>query len=126
MMHQERTMHMTRITGQKDPGRLRRSSNFGTGPRIDIRDQAVERIQNGVNCIRHSRLNAAIIKAEAGNWGPDDAQHAYVYHGPETLNDYMAVDHMSRHLGTDNADGTAATVLRLLLWDDRNTERRHA
>ena len=36
-------------------------------------------------------LNAAIIKAEAGNWGPDDAQHAWdegwaFYHGPDDAN----------------------------------------
>ena len=55
-----------------------------------VRDQAVEKgIQNGVmTAYAIHELNAAIIKAEAGNWGPDDAQHAWdegwaFYHGPD-------------------------------------------
>ena len=61
-----------------------------------VRDQAVEKgIQNGVmTAYAIHELNAAIIKAEAGNWGPDDAQHAWdegwaFYHGPDDSdNDY--------------------------------------
>ena len=55
-----------------------------------VRDQATEKgIQNGVmTAYAIHELNAAIIKAEAGNWGPDDAQHAWdegwaFYHGPD-------------------------------------------
>ena len=66
----------------------------GTGPFAGesdtVRDQAVEKgIQNGVmTAYAIHELNAAIIKAEAGNWGPDDAQHAWdegwaFYHGPD-------------------------------------------
>ncbi len=66
----------------------------GTGPfdgeSDTVRDQAVEKgIQNGVmTAYAIHELNAAIIKAEAGNWGPDDAQHAWdegwaFYHGPD-------------------------------------------
>ena len=55
----------------------------GTGPfdgeSDTVRDQAVEKgIQNGVmTAYAIHELNAAIIKAEAGNWGADDAQHAW-------------------------------------------------
>ena len=66
----------------------------GTGPfegeSDTVRDQAVEKgIQNGVmTAYAIHELNAAIIKAEAGNWGADDAQHAWdegwaFYHGPD-------------------------------------------
>ena len=66
----------------------------GTGPFAGesdtVRDQATEKgIQNGVmTAYAIHELNAAIIKAEAGNWGPDDAQHAWdegwaFYHGPD-------------------------------------------
>ena len=55
-----------------------------------VRDQATEKgIQNGVmTAYAIHELNAAIIKAEAGNWGPDDAQHAWdegwaFFHGPD-------------------------------------------
>ena len=58
-----------------------------------VRDQAVEKgIQNGVmTAYAIHELNAAIIKAEAGNWGADDAQHAWdegwaFYHGPDDSN----------------------------------------
>ena len=66
----------------------------GTGPFAGesdtVRDQATEKgIQNGVmTAYAIHELNAAIIKAEAVNWGPDDAQHAWdegwaFYHGPD-------------------------------------------
>ena len=66
----------------------------GTGPFAGesdtVRDQATEKgIQNGImTAYAIHELNAAIIKAEAGNWGPDDAQHAWdegwaFYHGPD-------------------------------------------
>ena len=66
----------------------------GTGPFAGesdtVRDQATEKgIQNGVmTAYAIHELNAAIIKAEVGNWGPDDAQHAWdegwaFYHGPD-------------------------------------------
>jgi hypothetical protein len=69
----------------------------GTGPFAGesdtVRDQAVEKgIQNGVmTAYAIHELNAAIIKAEAGNWGADDAQHAWdegwaFYHGPDDSN----------------------------------------
>ena len=69
----------------------------GTGPFAGesdtVRDQATEKgIQNGVmTAYAIHELNAAIIKAEAGNWGPDDAQHAWdegwaFYHGPDDAN----------------------------------------
>ena len=69
----------------------------GTGPfdgeSDTVRDQAVEKgIQNGVmTAYAIHELNAAIIKAEAGNWGADDAQHAWdegwaFYHGPDDSN----------------------------------------
>ena len=61
-----------------------------TGESDTVRDQATEKgIQNGVmTAYAIHELNAAIIKAEAGNWGPDDAQHAWdegwaFYHGPD-------------------------------------------
>ena len=69
----------------------------GTGPfegeSDTVRDQAVEKgIQNGImTAYAIHELNAAIIKAEAGNWGADDAQHAWdegwaFYHGPDDSN----------------------------------------
>ena len=69
----------------------------GTGPFAGesdtVRDQATEKgLQNGVmTAYAIHELNAAIIKAEAGNWGPDDAQHAWdegwaFYHGPDDSN----------------------------------------
>ena len=69
----------------------------GTGPFAGesdtVRDQATEKgIQNGVmTAYAIHELNAAIIKAEAGNWGPDDAQRAWdegwaFYHGPDDAN----------------------------------------
>ena len=61
-----------------------------TGESDTVRDQATEKgIQNGVmTAYAIHELNAAIIKAEAGNWGPDAAQHAWdegwaFYHGPD-------------------------------------------
>ena len=71
-------------------------------------------------------LNAAIIKAEAGNWGPDDAQHAWdegwaFYHGPDDSNadydgcgPYATADKRAGNFGTANSDGTAATNVATL------------
>ena len=93
-----------------------------------VRDQAVEKgIQNGVmTAYAIHELNAAIIKAEAGNWGPDDAQHAWdegwaFYHGPDDSNadydgcgPYATADKRAGNFGTANADGTSATNVATL------------
>ena len=93
-----------------------------------VRDQAVEKgIQNGVmTAYAIHELNAAIIKAEAGNWGPDDAQHAWdegwaFYHGPDDSNadydgcgPYATADKRAGNFGTANADGTSATNIATL------------
>ena len=93
-----------------------------------VRDQAVEKgIQNGVmTAYAIHELNAAIIKAEAGNWGPDDAQHAWdegwaFYHGPDDSNadydgcgPYATADKRAGNFGTTNSDGTAATNVATL------------
>jgi len=93
-----------------------------------VRDQAVEKgIQNGVmTAYSIHELNAAIIKAEAGNWGPDDAQHAWdegwaFYHGPDDSNadydgcgPYATADKRAGNFGTTNSDGTAATNVATL------------
>ena len=93
-----------------------------------VRDQAVEKgIQNGVmTAYAIHELNAAIIKAEAGNWGPDDAQHAWdegwaFYHGPDDSNadydgcgPYATADKRAGNFGTANSDGTAATNVATL------------
>ena len=62
--------------------------------------------------------NAAIIKAEAGNWGSDDAQHAWdegwaFYHGPDDdgadfdgCGPYATADKRADNFGTTD-DGTA-------------------
>ena len=104
----------------------------GTGPFAGesdtVRDQATEKgIQNGVmTAYAIHELNAAIIKAEAGNWGPDDAQHAWdegwaFYHGPDDSDHdydgcgpYATADKRAGNFGTDNADGTAATNVATL------------
>ncbi len=93
-----------------------------------VRDQATEKgIQNGVmTAYAIHELNAAIIKAEAGNWGPDDAQHAWdegwaFYHGPDDADadydgcgPYATADKRAGNFGTANADGTAATNVATL------------
>ena len=93
-----------------------------------VRDQATEKgIQNGVmTAYAIHELNAAIIKAEAGNWGTDDAQHAWdegwaFYHGPDDSDHdydgcgpYATADKRAGNFGTDNADGTAATNVATL------------
>lgn len=93
-----------------------------------VRDQATEKgIQNGVmTAYAIHELNAAIIKAEAGNWGPDDAQHAWdegwaFYHGPDDADadydgcgPYATADKRAGNFGTANADGTAATNIATL------------
>ena len=104
----------------------------GTGPFADesdtVRDQATEKgIQNGVmTAYAIHELNAAIIKAEAGNWGPDDAQHAWdegwaFYHGPDDSNHdydgcgpYATADKRAGNFGTANSGGTAATNVATL------------
>ncbi len=104
----------------------------GTGPFAGesdtVRDQAVEKgIQNGVmTAYAIHELNAAIIKAEAGNWGPDDAQHAWdegwaFYHGPDDSNadydgcgPYATADKRAGNFGTTNDDGTALTNVATL------------
>ena len=93
-----------------------------------VRDQAVEKgIQNGVmTAYTIHELNAAIIKAEAGNWGTDDAQHAWdegwaFYHGPDDsgadfdgCGPYATADKRAGNFGTANSDGTAATNVATL------------
>ena len=93
-----------------------------------VRDQAVEKgIQNGVmTAYAIHELNAAIIKAEAGNWGPNDAQHAWdeggaFYHGPDDdghdydgCGPYATADKRAGNFGTANADGTAVTNVATL------------
>ena len=93
-----------------------------------VRDQVVEKgIQNGImTAYAIHELNAAIIKAEAGNWGPDDAQHAWdegwaFYHGPDDsgadfdgCGPYATADKRAGNFGTDNADGTAAANVATL------------
>jgi hypothetical protein len=104
----------------------------GTGPFAGesdtVRDQSVEKgIQNGVmTAYAIHELNAAIIKAEAGNWGPEDAQHAWdegwaFYHGPDDSDydydgcgPYATADKRAGNFGTVNADGTAATNVATL------------
>ena len=104
----------------------------GTGPfggeSDTVRDQATEKgIQNGVmTAYAIHELNAAIIKAEAGNWGPDDAQHAWdegwaFYHGPDDSNHdydgcgpYATADKRAGNFGTANSGGTAATNVATL------------
>ena len=104
----------------------------GTGPFADesdtVRDQATEKgIQNGVmTAYAIHELNAAIIKAEAGNWGPDDAQHAWdegwaFYHGPDDSDHdydgcgpYATADKRAGNFGTANSGGTAATNVATL------------
>ena len=104
----------------------------GTGVFADesdiVRDQVVEKgIQNGImTAYAIHELNAANIKAEAGNWGPDDAQHAWdegwaFYHGPDDsgadfdgCGPYATADKRAGNFGTDNADGTAAANVATL------------
>ena len=104
----------------------------GAGPFADesdtVRDQATEKgIQNGVmTAYAIHELNAAIIKAEAGNWGPDDAQHAWdegwaFYHGPDDSDHdyagcgpYATADKRAGNFGTANSGGTAATNVATL------------
>ena len=70
--------------------------------------------QLGNGCLHTTRTNAAILKAEAGNWGTDDAQHAWdegwaFFHGP--MSTWMLTAKvMEKELVILNVDdGVAAT-----------------
>lgn len=93
-----------------------------------VRDQITEKgVQNGImTAYAIHELNAAVIKAEAGNFGTDDAQHAWdegwaFYHGPDDsehdydgCGPYATADKRAGNFGTANADGTAATNVATL------------
>ncbi len=92
------------------------------GASDSVREQAVEKgVQNQImTAYAIHELNSAIAKAEAGNFGTDDAQHAWdegwaFYHGPDDADanydgcsPYATGDKRAGNFGTAGADGTAA------------------
>ncbi len=95
------------------------------GTSDSVREQAVEKgVQNQIMvAYAIHELNAAINKAEAGNFGTDDAQHAWdegwaFYHGLDeyaSCSPYATGDKRAGNYATANADGTAIANAAILL-----------
>ena len=94
------------------------------GASDSVREQAVEKgVQNQIMvAYAIHELNAAIVKAEAGNFGTDDAQHAWdegwaFYHGLDeyaSCSPYATGDKRAGNYATANADGTAIANAAIL------------
>jgi hypothetical protein len=88
-----------------------------TGASDSVREQAVEKgVQNQIlTAYAIHELNSAITKAEAGNFGVDDAQHAWdegwgLYHGTDeavSCSPYATGDKRAANFGTADTEGTA-------------------
>ncbi len=89
-----------------------------------VREQAVEKgVQNQIMvAYAIHELNSAISKAEAGNFGTDDAQHAWdegwaFYHGLDeysSCSPYATGDKRAGNFGTANSAGTAKANAAIL------------
>jgi hypothetical protein len=94
------------------------------GASDSVREQAVEKgVQNQIMvAYAIHELNAAINKAAAGNFGTDDAQHAWdegwaFYHGLDeyaSCSPYATGDKRAGNYATANADGTAVANAAIL------------
>jgi hypothetical protein len=94
------------------------------GASDSVREQAVEKgVQNQIMvAYAIHELNAAIKKAAAGNFGTDDAQHAWdegwaFYHGLDeyaSCSPYATGDKRAGNYATANADGTAVANAAIL------------
>ena len=84
-----------------------------------VRYQGIAKLTVNMGMVGYTlhELNAAIIKAEAGNWGTDDAQHAWdegwaFFHGPDEhygCSPAKVMEKRAGDFGTADADGVAAT-----------------
>ena len=94
------------------------------GASDSVREQAVEKGAQNQYLIAYAvhEWNAAIEKAEAGNFGADDAQHAWdegwgLYHGTDesvSCSAYATGDKRAGNFGTANSDGTAQANAAIL------------
>ena len=94
------------------------------GASDSVREQAVEKgVQNQIlTAYAIHELNSAIAKAEAGNFGANDAQHAWdegwgLYHGTDeakSCSPYATGDKRAGNFATANADGTALANAAIL------------
>ena len=86
-----------------------------------VRYQGIAKLTVNMGMVGYTihELNAAIAKAEAGNWGTDDAQHAWdegwaFFHGPEAnygCSPAKVMEKRAADFGTADADGNAATFI---------------
>ncbi len=84
-----------------------------------VRYQGIAKLTVNLGMVAYTlhELNAAILKAEAGNWGTDDAQHAWdegwaFFHGPDEhygCSPAKVMEKRAADFGTADADGVAAT-----------------
>ena len=89
----------------------------GTSDTVRYQGTAKLTVNLGMVAYTLHELNAAIIKAEAGNWGTDDAQHAWdegwaFFHGPDEhygCSPAKVMEKRAADFGTADADGVAAT-----------------
>lgn len=95
------------------------------GASDSVREQAVEKgVQNQImTAYAIHELNSAISKAEAGNFGENDAQHAWdegwgLYHGTDesvSCSPYATGDKRAGNFATAGADGTSLANAAILL-----------
>ena len=89
----------------------------GTSNTVRYQGTAKLTVNLGMVAYTLHELNAAILKAEAGNWGTDDAQHAWdegwaFFHGPDEhygCSPAKVMEKRAADFGTADADGVAAT-----------------
>ncbi len=89
----------------------------GTSDTVRYQGTAKLTVNMGMVAYTLHELNAAIIKAEAGNWGTDDAQHAWdegwaFFHGPDEhygCSPAKVMEKRAADFGTADANGVAAT-----------------
>ena len=89
----------------------------GTSDTVRYQGTAKLTVNLGMVAYTLHELNAAILKAEAGNWGTDDAQHAWdegwaFFHGPDAhygCSPAKVMEKRAGDFGTADADGVAAT-----------------
>ena len=89
----------------------------GTSDTVRYQGTAKLTVNLGMVAYTLHELNAAILKAEAGNWGTDDAQHAWdegwaFFHGPDEhygCSPAKVMEKRASDFGTADADGVAAT-----------------
>ena len=84
-----------------------------------VRYQGIAKLTVNMGMVGYTlhELNAAIIKAEAGDWGTDKAQHAWdegwaFFHGPDEhygCSPAKVMEKRAADFGTADADGVAAT-----------------